>query len=151
EKEKRRALFRGQGKSRKEGKPQATPFSTLVELLQPALITQSQHFVKLHKEEKEYFRARAVMGYPAFVLSGWLDRLIQINEPYIDIVLYVESLDPRQFTDRLTRKLTGYRATQAVDARAGRTENPYIAAAREEVEELREQLVRQEEKVHSVS
>jgi type IV secretory pathway VirB4 component len=85
------------------------------------------------------------------VVSGWLDRLIQINEPYVDVVLYVETLDPKHFADRLTRKLTGFRATQAIEARAGRTENPYIEAAREEVEELRDKIVRQEEKVHSVS
>ena len=128
-----------------------TPFSTLVELLQPALVTQSEHFVKIHKQETEYFRARCVIGYPAFVVSGWLDRLIQINEPYVDIVLYVETLDPKRFSDSLTRKLTGFRATQAIEARAGRTENPYIEAAREDVEELRDRIVRQEEKVHSVS
>src|SRR5262249_49685606 len=115
------------------------------------LILPGEHFVKIHKEETEYFRARAVVGYPAFVLSGWLDRLIQINEPYVDIVLYIETLDPKRFTDSLTRKLTGFRATQTIEARSGRTENPYIEAAREEVEELRDRIVRQEEKVHAVS
>ncbi len=137
-------------KTDRQEKP-VTPFSTLVELLQPALVTQSEHFVKIHKQETEYFRARCVIGYPAFVVSGWLDRLIQINEPYVDIVLYVETLDPKRFSDSLTRKLTGFRATQAIEARAGRTENPYIEAARSEVEELRDRIVRQEEKVHSVS
>jgi hypothetical protein len=143
--------IRGNGKKRDRQEKQTTPFSTLVELLQPALVTQHPHFVKIHKEETEYFRARCVIGYPAFVISGWLDRLIQINEPYVDVVLYIESLDPKRFADSLTRKLTGYRATQAIEERSGRTENPYIEAARSEVEELRDSIVRQEEKVHSVS
>jgi hypothetical protein len=140
-----------QSKKRDRQEKEPTPFSTLVELLQPALLTQNPHFVKIHKEETEYFRARCVIGYPAFVVSGWLDRLIQINEPYVDVVLYIEALDPKRFADSLTRKLTGYRATQAIEARAGRTENPYIEAAREEVEDLRDSIVRQEEKVHSIS
>jgi hypothetical protein len=149
----RRPTLKRRRKKEKQKKTDrhATPFSTLVELLEPALVSQQEHFIKIHKQETEYFRARCVIGYPAFVASGWLDRLIQINEPYVDIVLYIETLDPKRFSDSLTRKLTGFRATQAIEARAGRTENPYIEAAREEVEELRDRIVRQEEKVHSVS
>lgn len=136
---------------KKKPEPEPTPFSTLIELLQPAFVEQRPHFLKIHKEETEYFRARAVIGYPAFVVAGWLDQLIQIDEPYVDIMLYLETLDPRSFAQKLTRKITSFRATQEVDGRSGRTEDPYIEAALEDVETLRQQIVAQTEQVHAVS
>jgi TraG P-loop domain len=135
------------GKNDKED----TPYTTLVDLLQPAMIEQREHYIKVHRESSEYFRGRSIEGYPAIVIAGWLDRLIQINEPYVDMLLFLETLDPKSYTNNLTRQITGYRATQVIDDRHGKTENPYIAAARENVEELRDKLVRQTEHVHAVS
>src|SRR5579859_2198681 len=145
------ALLKRKAKKKQEPVQRLTDYTTLVELLQPALIKQHEHFLEIHREQTEYFRGRAVCGYPAYVIAGWLDRLIQIDEPYVDILLYVETLEPTAYTGRLSRKITGFRATQTVDARAGRTENPYIKAALEEVETLRDKIVQQVERVHGVS
>ncbi len=136
---------------KEQNRKEETPYTTLVDLLQPAMIEQREHYVKVHRESTEYFRGRSIEGYPAIVIAGWLDRLIQINEPYIDILLFLEILDPKSYTNNLTRQITGYRATQVIDDRHGKTENPYIAAARENVEDLRDKLVRQTEHVHAVS
>jgi hypothetical protein len=133
----------------KEGEP--VSHSTIIELLEPALITQNVDFIKLQRHETEYIRGRAIVGYPAYVEAGWLDRLIQVDEPFIDILLYIETLDPKKYTEGLTKQLTGYRATLTIDQRAGRTENPYIESAKEEVEDLRNRIVKQEERVHAVS
>ena len=138
-------------KKKRKNKKEETPFTTLVDLIQPAHITQNEHYIKIHRELSEYFRGRSIEGYPAIVIAGWLDRLIQIDEPYTDVLLHLESLDPKTYTNNLTRQITGYRTTQEIEKRHGKTENPYIEAALEEVEELRTKLVRQTERVHAVS
>ncbi|GCE32202.1 hypothetical protein KDA_76860 [Dictyobacter alpinus] len=123
----------------------------LSELIQPSLIEQKEQYIRLHRESSEYFRARSVEGYPAYVVAGWMDRLIQIDEPYVDLVMYIETLDPAQYTTLLSRKLTGFVATQRIEANAGRVDDPHITEARQEVEELRSKIVQQVERVHSVS
>ena len=131
-----------------------TPFPdwvSLPELLQPASLEETPHYVRAHYQRDEYVRARAVIGYPASVSPGWLDQLLSIDEPDIDMLLFITPLDPARYIRSLGRRLTGYRATQMVDARHGRTENPYIEAAREEVEQLRERLVAKTEQVQAVS
>lgn len=124
---------------------------SLPELLQPASLEETPHYVRVHTQGDEYVRARAVVGYPASVYPGWLDGLLSIDEPDIDVLLFLTPLDPARYVKSLGRRLTSYRATQMVDARHGRTENPYIEAAREEVEQLRERLVAKTEQVHAVS
>lgn len=137
-----------------KGESAAEPFPdwiSLPELLQPSSLEETPHYVRVHHQTDEYVRARAVIGYPAKVYAGLLDDLLSIDEPDIDLLLFVRTLDPARYVRNLGRKLTGYRATQMVDARHGRTENPYIEAARGEVEELRESLVTKAEQVHAVS
>ncbi|HEY9715102.1 MAG TPA: hypothetical protein V6C72_16650, partial [Chroococcales cyanobacterium] len=56
-----------------------------------------------------------------------------------------------QYVRSLTRAISGYRATQHLEQRHGRTEDPYISAARGEVEELRDKLVQKTEQVHAFS
>jgi len=138
-------------KKTKQAAPFPTPYSTVVELLQPASLEVYKNYIKIQQQSPEYFRARCVVGYPAQVIAGWLDHLIQLDEPYIDIVLNIETCNPQLYLQSLSRKIASHRATQLVDARAGRTENPYIAAALVDVENLRDKIVRQEERVHRVS
>ena len=136
---------------RKKGYKEVTPYTTLVDLIQPAHIVQNEHFIKVHHDSTEFFRGRSIEGYPAVVIGGWLDRLIQIEEPYTDLLFNLKTLDPKGYTNNLTRQITGYRTTQELERRNGKTENPYIEAALEEVELLRTKLVRQIERVHAVS
>ena len=124
---------------------------SLPELIQPSSLEETPHYTRVHHHTDEYVRARAVIGYPARVYPGWLDQLLAIDEPDIDVLLFIRTLDPARSVRSLGRRLTGYRATQMVDARHGKTENPYIEAARAEVEQLRESLVAKTEQVHAVS
>lgn len=124
---------------------------SLPELLQPASLEETPHYVRVHFQRDEYVRARAIIGYPASVYPGWLDQLLRIDEPDIDMLLFLTPLDPTRYVKSLGRRLTSYRATQMVELRHGRTENPYIEAAREEVEQLRERLVAKTEQVQAVS
>lgn len=125
---------------------------SLPELVQSASIEQTPNYIKIHHNVgDEYLRARAVVGYPAVSVGGWFDDLLSIDEPYIDFLLFIETVDPVQYVRSLTRAISGYRATQHLEQRHGRTEDPYISAARGEVEELREKLVQKTEQVHSFS
>ncbi len=149
---KRSFFARGiEARKTKQGMSETAYHVQLAELLAPSMITEEEHFIKIYRERTEYFRARSVTGYPSYVIAGWLDRLIQIDEPYIDIVLYLETLESTKYVNKLTRQITGYRATQTVDENHGRVENPHIKVAREEVETLRDQLVQQTERVHTFS
>ncbi len=124
----------------------------LPELLAPSSVEVRSKYVRVHHADlDEYMRGYAVIGYPSQVNAGWLDRLIQIEEPDIEIVMHIQPLASTPYVARLTRKLTGYRATQLIEQRHGRDHNPYIKKARQEVEELREKLVAQDEQVFGVS
>lgn len=125
---------------------------SLPELLAPASIVNTPHFVKVHHNAgDEYIRSRAVVAYPAYAVAGWFDTLLSIDEPYVDVVLFLETLEPTSYIKSLTRRISGYRATQLLEERHGRTENPWIAAARNDDEILRDQLVQKTELVHSWS
>lgn len=124
---------------------------TLAELLAPASVEERAHYLRIHHNTDEYLRGRAIIGYPAYAIPGWIDQLLAIDEPCVDVLLFFSTVDAGRFVQRLNRKLTGYRATQALDERQGRTENPYIAQARAEVEALRAALVARTEQVHPLA
>jgi hypothetical protein len=125
---------------------------TLAELLAPGAVDLQRKHVRVHHYDMdEYLRGYAIIGYPSQVAAGWLDRLIQIEEPYIEIVMHLQPLASAPYIARQTRQLTGFRATQMLEERHGRDHNPYIKKARQEVEELRDRLVAQEEQVFGVS
>lgn len=139
---------RGQG----QGMVEPPEMISLPELIEPASVEVTPYCVKIHHVVgDEYLRGRAVIGYPAFALGGWFDQLLSIDEPYVDFLLFVGTVDSASYVRALTRNIAAYRATQHLEQRHGRTENPYIAAAREEVEQLRDELVRKVERVHTFS
>lgn len=136
----------------RSGTPAIPDLISLPELVQPAAVEVTANYIKIHHNVgDEYVRARAVIGYPAVSLGGWFDDLLSIDEPYIDFLLFIETVDPIQYVRSLTRAISGYRSTQHLEQRHGRTEDPYIAAARGNVEELREKLVQKTEQVHAFS
>ncbi|HEY1348904.1 MAG TPA: hypothetical protein VGF67_04685, partial [Ktedonobacteraceae bacterium] len=123
----------------------------LAELLAPASVEERAHYVCIHHNTDEYLRGRAIIGYPAYAIPGWVDQLLAIDEPCVEVLMFFSTVDASRFVRHLNRKLTGYRATQALDERQGRTENPYISQARAEVEELRAALVARNEQVHPLA
>lgn len=143
-----------QQRRRQQGQGMAEPpeMISLPELIEPASVEVSPYCVKIHHVVgDEYLRGRAVIGYSAFALGGWFDQLLSIDEPYIDFLVFIGTVDSASYVRALTRNIAAYRATQHLEQRHGRTENPYIAAAREEVEQLRDELVRKIERVHTFS
>ncbi|GHO89416.1 VirB4 family type IV secretion system protein [Dictyobacter formicarum] len=122
------------------------------ELLAPGLLDIKPKYVRVHHDDlDEYLRCYAVIGYPSRISPGWLDRLVQIDEPSIEVVMHIQPLEAATYTARLSHKLTGYRATRMLEERRGRDHDPYIHEALKQVEALREKLVAQDEQVFGVS
>ncbi len=139
-------------RKKRDPDPDTTPdFISLPELLQPASVEQTPHYICVHHNTDEYIRARAVTGYPAYAVPGWVDQLLSIDEPYIDILLFIETLDPTRYIRSLSRKLTSHNTTQFLEAKHGKTADPYIAAARDETYDFREKLVGKTEQIHAFS
>jgi hypothetical protein len=124
---------------------------SLLEILQPSLIEAHRHYLCVHHETSEYSRARAVIGYPRQLTAGWFDRLLTLDEPFVELMLFIEKRNPVTVTRHLTNKISKLRANQWIEWRAGRTENAQTQATRDDIEPLRDALVRQEEHVHAVS
>jgi hypothetical protein len=120
------------------------------ELLQPGSIQVRPHCLVVHQQTDEYVRGRAVIGYPATLVPGWFDQLLALDVP-AEILLFVDTLDSARYVRHLSRKLTSFNATALMEERGGKTENPYVAAARIEVGDLRDRLVTKEEQIHAFS
>jgi TraG P-loop domain len=124
----------------------------LAEIVSPSSLEITRTYVRTHSQGiDEYLRGLAVVAYPGYVTPGWFDRLIQIDEPGLDVTLYVRPLDGERYAARMARRLVSYRATQQFEARRGRTPDPHIQVAREDVEQLQDKLVRLEEQVFAAS
>lgn len=99
----------------------------------------------------EYISGIAVVGLPASVDDGFLTRLVEIDEPNIDIYISIRPQSADAYKAKLRRKLIGYKGTQSFDIRRGRAPNHDIKAASEEVNQLLDDLARQVEYVYSQS
>lgn len=104
-----------------------------------------------HNVGNEFVRAFTLIGYPAEVEAGWFDRLVQIEEPNIDLLLYIAPQEAGPFVSHLSRRLTTLRGTQLAEQHHGKTPDPYIEAARADVEDLRKKLVNRSEQAFEVS
>ena len=122
----------------------------LAEIVVPsALQVERSHLVCGAYGIDEYVAGIAVVALPAYVDDGFLARLIEIDEPNIDIVLSIKPMNSDQYKSRLRRKLVGYHGSQHFDERRGRGVNHDIKVAAEEVNDLLSDLARQTEYVYS--
>lgn len=138
-----------------EGKPEAQKDALpgvirMAEIAVPSsLQLERSHVVVSGYGIDEYVSGIAVVGLPAFVNDGFLARLVEIDEPNIDIYLSLRPLSTEHYKSKLRRQLVGYRGTQRFDQRRGRGANHDIRVAAEEVDELLDSLARQQEYVFS--
>ncbi|EFH79658.1 VirB4 family type IV secretion system protein [Ktedonobacter racemifer] len=104
-----------------------------------------------HNVGNEFLRAFTLIGYPAEVEAGWFDRLVQIEEPDVDLIVYIAPQEAGPFVSHLSRRLTTLRGTQLAEQHHGKTPDPYIEAARTDIEDLRKKLVNRSEQAFEVS
>jgi DNA helicase HerA-like ATPase len=147
---------------RRKGKPEETAppvqqesmpgFVRMAEIVVPSSIQiERSHLLINAYGIDEYTSGITVVGLPAYVDDGYLARLIEIDEPNIDIHVSIHPQRAEAYKAKLRRKLVGYKGTQNFDARRGRGLNHDINVAAEEVEHLLDDLARQTEYVYSQS
>jgi type IV secretory pathway VirB4 component len=81
----------------------------------------------------------AVTGYPREVGPGWLQPLLDHPGP-VDVALHVEPVATVVAAERLRRQLARLESSQRLDAARGRLDDPGLAAAAHDAQELARRL-----------
>ena len=130
----------------------STGFGNLAELLAPSSIQVFPSYLRIDGETgQEYVRTLSFVSYPRSAYPGWLDSIIQVDEPCVDFSIHIKPLEPAQVNARLGRKAVEFRGAVLVSQRQGKTPDPTAAIALKDVEKLRENLARGDERVFSIS
>ncbi len=103
------------------------------------------------EKHQEYTSTFALIEYPRSAYPGWLDRMIQIDEPHVDFSLHISPQPADIVTTDLGRRATQLRGAALVLERQGQSVDPSTSIALEDVEELQESLVRGEERVFNIN
>jgi type IV secretory pathway VirB4 component len=88
-------------------------------------------------------RTLAVTGYPREVGPGWLEPLLDHPGP-IDVALHLHPLPAAVAAERLRRQLARLESSQRLEVAHGRLQDPQLAAAAEDAQELAGRLARGE-------
>jgi len=129
-----------------DGRRFALGTRSLADLVAPAVLEVARDHVRL---DCQYARTLAVTGYPRSVGPGWLQPLIDFEEP-IELSLHLLPLETGQTVRALTLKMVQLHSSRLLEARGGRLADPEREVAYEDAERLRDALQRGEEKVFSV-
>src|SRR6266849_2956866 len=103
------------------------------------------------EKHQEFTSIFTLIQYPRSAYPGWLDRMIQIDEPHVDFSLHISPQPADIVTTDLGRKATQLRGAALVLERQGQTVDPSTSIALEDVEELQESLARGEERVFNIN
>jgi type IV secretory pathway VirB4 component len=129
-----------------DGRRFALGTRSLADLVAPAVLEVARDHVRL---DYQYARTLAVTGYPRSVGPGWLQPLIDFEEP-IELSLHLLPLETGSMVSQLTHKMVQLHSSRLLEARGGRLADPEREVAYEDAERLRDALQRGEEKVFSV-
>lgn len=139
-------------KSKKTTEQKLPPFVKVPDLITPSSIQVFPSYMRVDGEmEHEFVRTLTITSYPRSAYAGWFDSIIQVDEPNIDFCLHVNPLAPEQVSARLSRKAIEFRGSVLVAQRQGRSPDPTTSIALQDVEQLRENLARGDERVFSMS
>lgn len=120
---------------------------SLADLVAPAAVELARDHLRL---DHQYARTLVLTGYPRTVSPGWLQPLIDFEEP-LEVGLHLYPLDTGQMVSALTHQMVRLHSSRLLAARGGRLADPEREVAYEDAERLRDALQRGEEKVFSVS
>jgi hypothetical protein len=147
--EKKKQKKQKKGKNERDKLP---VFVNLPDLITPSSIQIYPSYLRIDGESShEYVRTLAMTSYPRSSYPGWLDSIIQIDEPNIDFSIHITPLQSEQVSARLTQKSVEFRGAAMVSQRQGRTPDPSTSIALGDVEKLRENIARGNERVFNIS
>ena len=99
----------------------------------------------------EYTSIFALIQYPRSASPGWLDRMIQIDEPLVDFSLHISPQPPEVVRTQLGHKATLLRGSVLVLERQGQSTDPSTSIALEDVEQLQDKLTRGDECIFNIN
>jgi hypothetical protein len=141
-----------QKKKRGDQKSGLPAFVNIPDLVAPSSIEVFPTYIRIDGEvEHEYARTLILTSYPRSGYPGWLDSIVQVDEPHIDFSIHITPLSPEQVNARLARKAVEFRGSVIVAQRQGRNPDPTAAIALQDVEQLRENLARGDERVFNIT
>jgi type IV secretory pathway VirB4 component len=97
-----------------------------------------------------FVRTLFISGYPFVASSGWLNALINFNHN-IDISYHIDQVEATAALPKLHRKITELESTKRATMRAGKIIGPEITDPLESATELRDKILRGQEKLFQVS
>jgi hypothetical protein len=123
------------------------PWPELADLVAPGS-------VELHGDDllidHTWVRTLAITGYPRYVYAGWLERLIDLDEP-MDLSLHLHPQDTTAVIRRLSHQLVALSATQREHAKQGRLTSVEQNIALSDIEQMRVKLQRGDERLFAFS
>ncbi len=97
-----------------------------------------------------YLRTLFISGYPYVASTGWLSMLINFNHN-IDISYHIEQVDPLLALPKLNRKITELESTKRTMLKDGKVVSSEITDPLESAVELKDKILRGQEKLFQIS
>lgn len=97
-----------------------------------------------------YVRSLFISGYPFTASSGWLNALVNFNHN-IDISYHIDQVDATLALPKLHRKITELESTRRQMVRSGKIVGPEVTDPLESASELRDKILRGQEKLFQAS
>ena len=120
--------------------------STLQDLIAPAGLEVSPNFIKLGDK---YCSTLFILTYPNYLASNWFSVLVNLNEIY-DISIFFHPLDTTKVLRMLRKKSAEIQAQISIEAERGLVRNPLLETALQNIEDLRNLILQQEERLFDV-
>src|SRR5260370_14105302 len=147
------AAERKQAKRKKSARKTKLPdLVSIPELIAPSSIEIFPWCMRISGEVgQEFVRTLAFVNYPRSAYPGWLDAIIQVDEPSVDFSIHIKPLSPQQVTARLGKKAVEFRGFILPSQHHGRIPDPTTIIALQDIETLRDQLARGDERIFTMS
>lgn len=118
-------------------------FEKIKELISPP---GAEFFTDYFQIGNIFGRSFLILDYPSFLFSGWLEKIINLNEIF-NISLYFIPLETGQTLKKLEKQLAKIYAQIYEREKLGKVRSPELETAYRNVEELRDLLVQAQEKM----
>jgi len=123
-----------------------TAFEKIKELIAPPGAEFSTDYFQIGNI---YGRSLLVLDYPSYLFSGWLERIINLDEAF-NLGLYFYPLETGAVLKQLEKQLARISAQISEREAAGKVRSPELEAAYKNIEELRDLLAQAQERMLNV-
>jgi len=126
--------------------PKQNNQEAIIDIIAPTAIKLSSTYLQIGPK---FIKTIAVVSYPAYLNSGWLIPLINIDK-ILDISLFYHPLDSAKILKKMRKKLAEVQSQIAIEQEKGKVRDPQLEMAQANIEELRDRLTQGSEKFFRV-